>query len=94
VIEMTSTTLNPRNLAPAQHHVGDALHELAIAARHLSAALWSSVSHCQAVGLQALTASQEAENLRNMASSLLHTDPRFAYELFAAADRHERAAAH
>ncbi len=91
---MTSTTLNPRHLAYAPHNVGDALHELAIAARHLSVALWSSVSQSNGVGLQALTASQEAENLRHMASSLLQKDPRFAYELFAAADRHERAAAH
>lgn len=36
-----------------------------------------------------LTAFQEAERVRAMADDLLTTDPDFAQELYAAADRHE-----
>lgn len=36
-----------------------------------------------------LTAFQEAERVRAMADDLLKTDPDFAQELYAAADRHE-----
>ena len=90
---MTSTTLNSRHLANAPHNVGDALHDLALAARQLAVALWASATQRSTSVLQALTAAQEAEDLRNMASELLRTDPRFASELFAAADRHEHAAA-
>ena len=36
-----------------------------------------------------LTRQQEAEQVRNMAVNLAATDPSFADDLFAAADRHE-----
>jgi len=37
----------------------------------------------------ALTAFQEAEELRAMADNLLRTDRNFAQDLYSAADRHE-----
>lgn len=41
---------------------------------------------------RALTAFEEAEQLRAMANDLLSSDPAFAQDLYAAADRHEHAA--
>ncbi len=39
---------------------------------------------------QATTAAQEAQDVRELALTQQASDPRFAAELFAAADRHER----
>jgi hypothetical protein len=89
---MTATTLNSRNLAPTTSEVGVALQELITAARHLLTALWATSSQRTADIPQTLIASQEADNLRSMAADLMLKDPRFANELFAAADRHEYAA--
>lgn len=40
---------------------------------------------------QPLTAFEEAEQMRAMADDVLQSDPAFAHDLYAAADRHEMA---
>jgi hypothetical protein len=87
---MTSITLNSQTTSPAaQPSIGSALRELAVAGRHLSVALLSTLQRDRAASRQQLSAFQEAEELRTYAQTLLKTDPGFASDLFAAADRHE-----
>lgn len=89
---MTSSTLHSLNLAPAQpSSVGEALHGLAIAGHRLALALWAAAGSRLSVGQPqpALTAFEEAEELRAFAVEQINSDPRFADDLFAAADRHE-----
>ena len=88
---MTSITLNSRSAAPAaKSGVGPALQELTVAARHLGAALLSTLRR-KVVERRPPTAFEEAESLRAYARSLEKTDRGFASDLYAAADRHERA---
>ena len=90
---MTTATFHTADLHSAQSpSVGSALTELAGAARHLALALWTAMAHHPKVALKALTAMEEANELRSMADDVLRRDPRFAQELYGAADRHERAA--
>ena len=87
---MTSITLNSQTPSPAaQPSIGAALHELAVAGRHLGAALLSTMQRSRAASRQQISAFEEAENLRAFAQTHLKTDPGFAADLFAAADRHE-----
>lgn len=83
---MNSITLNSQNMwqasAPSN---GAALSELAIAARRFGAALSSSLRRQSAER----TACAAAEELRARAQEFVKTDPGFAADLFAAADRHE-----
>jgi hypothetical protein len=87
---MTSITLNSQTTTPAeQPSVGAALHELAVAGRHLAVALLSTVRRQSAARRRQLSVFEEAENLRAFAQTHMKTDPGFADDLFAAADRHE-----
>lgn len=87
---MTSITLNSQSTTPAsQPSIGSALRELAVAGRHLTVALLSTLQRKSAADRQQLSAFQEAENLRALAETWVKTDPGFAADLFAAADRHE-----
>ena len=86
---MTSITLNSQTHIPAaQPSIGAALSELMVAGRHLSVALLSTLRRPSAASRR-LSVYEEAENLRTYAQSYLKTDPGFAADLFAAADRHE-----
>jgi hypothetical protein len=86
---MTSITLNSQTTTPAaQPSVGSALRELAVAGRHLSVALLSTLQR-KAVAAGQPSAFEAAERLRERAQEYLKTDPGFAADLFAAADRHE-----
>ena len=88
---MTSITLNSQTSSPAaQPSIGAALRELAVAGRHLSVALLSTLSRKSAANRQ-LSHYEEAESLRSYAQTFVSNDPGFAADLFAAADRHERA---
>ena len=90
---MTSATLHSPNLAQtAPPSVGDALQGLGVAARRLGFALWAAAMQRPVVVPRVLTAFEEAEQLRAFADEQLLTDPRFAQDLYAAADRHEMAA--
>jgi hypothetical protein len=88
---MASTTLNALSLpAAAQPTVGASVRELLVAGQHLAAALWYT-AFAPAAQSSAKTAFEEAEELRSYAATLQRTDPEFARDLFAAADRHEAA---
>ncbi|WP_114973952.1 hypothetical protein [Rhodoferax ferrireducens] len=92
---MTSSTLHSLNLAPTQpSSVGEALHGLAIAGHRLALALWAAAGSrfSASQSRPAMTAFEEAEQLRAFAVEQIQCDPRFADDLFAAADRHEEAA--
>lgn len=87
---MTTATYHISNSAPAQpSSVGDALRGLAVAAHSLVSALWAAASARSHVAPQALTRCEEANELRAFASTLAASDPGFASDLYAAADRHE-----
>ncbi len=77
------------NPAPS---VGVALHELATAARHLVSALWAAATQAPVVEARALTAAEQADQVRAMADLQMRFDMRFAQELYAMANRHEAAA--
>ena len=57
-------------------------------------ALWRGLGRLGRLGRQAAaqgkTPAQEAQAVREMASELQHSDPRFAADLYAAANRHEQ----
>jgi hypothetical protein len=83
---MTSITLNSQNMWQASApSTGAALPELAVAARRFAAALLSSLRRQSAER----TATDDAEALRARAQEFVKTDPGFAADLFAAANRHE-----
>ena len=87
---MTSITLNSQTLATAaKPSIGAALRELAVAGRHFSVALLSTLQRKSAANRQ-LSVFDEAESLRRYAQNFMKTEPSFAADLFAAADRHER----
>ena len=61
------------------------------AAAALFAGIWNAVARQFTPAVAApLTRTEEAAECRALAQSLRLTEPRFAQELFAAADRHER----
>lgn len=87
---MASTTLNGLSLSRGdQPGVGAALHELLVAFRHLATALWRAAVVRRQSESRAKTAAEEAEALRAYASRVSRTEPGFAADLCAAADRHE-----
>ena len=89
---MASTTLNALSLPQKQQPtVGASVRELLVAGQHLAAALWHTAFAPATVQSTAKTTFDEAEELRAFAASVQHTDPEFACDLFAAADRHEMA---
>lgn len=54
-----------------------------------AASLWTAVSAALGAAPKALSRAQEAAEVREMARRLQATDPGFAADLYAAADRHE-----
>lgn len=86
---LTSVHSMPRSDAS----VRSALGEVALAFKHLALALVQTAFASKLVDAQPLTAFEEAEALRTYAAELQAQDPDFAQDLFAAADRHEIAAA-
>ncbi len=88
-----STLVRPTPSKPeAAPSVGVALRELATAGRHLASALWAAATQQPVVEARALTASEQAEQVRAMADLQMRFDVRFAQELYAIANRHEAAA--
>jgi hypothetical protein len=79
------------NILPLNHSatpaVGSALNAFFGAASQLGSALVATLFKTSQV--RPLSASDEAEQVRMMAESYVATDPGFAQDLFAAADRHE-----
>jgi hypothetical protein len=86
---MTSTTLPkqaPRTKALARS--GYSLHALSVALHQVLAALKAAVKR-PVRAPEVSSAAEEANNVRRLADSHLTSDPRFAADLYAAADRHE-----
>lgn len=82
-----NTATHPRTLATApQTGWADSLAKIVDAARQRALALWNPQSPPRATGS---SASIEANRVRNLALDYMRHDPRFAADLFAAADRHE-----
>lgn len=88
---MTDTVLYPSRLAQEANNVGEALRELGVATRRLLTAVFKTVLRARPIS-QVVTAQQEADKLRAYADTLSRTDPRYADDLYAAANRHEMAA--
>nr|WP_295772395.1 hypothetical protein [Rhodoferax sp.] len=87
---MTTATLTTSDMASASSNtVGFALKQLGIAALHLGQALWTSLAAGVTPVHREETAQEAAQALRVFASSIAASDPGFASDLFAAADRHE-----
>jgi hypothetical protein len=91
---MASTVIN-LNTLPARDgsSIGAALGEVAVAFKHLASAMVRKVFSPAVADSHTLTAFEEAEQLRTYAADIQSQDPDFAQDLFAAADRHEIAAA-
>ncbi|MDZ7920341.1 hypothetical protein [Rhodoferax sp.] len=87
---MNSTAIRTPHFAPVQQPtVGQALRDVLVSARALSVALWAAAFHSDAAAPVAL---DEASQLRAMADDAAASDPGFAQDLYALADRVERAA--
>ena len=89
---MSSTTMQSQGFMPARPQaVGDALRDLSAAAQRVLAAFWAALLQRKLAAAKVLTPSEEAARVRALASTYVKTDPGFATDLFAAADRHEGA---
>ncbi|HCX81756.1 MAG: hypothetical protein A3E00_04420 [Curvibacter sp. RIFCSPHIGHO2_12_FULL_63_18] len=87
---MASTAIRTPHFAPAQQpNVAQALRDLLVSARTLSSALWAAAFQRQTVSPVEL---DEASQLRALADDAMAKDPNFAQDLYALADRVERAA--
>jgi hypothetical protein len=84
---MTSIALQHINAPRSNGDITTAFHELVLASRNLITALWTSL--IQDKVSRTLTIHEEAEKLREMAYRLSASDPHFAQDLYAAAERHE-----
>jgi hypothetical protein len=85
---MTTTTLSSP-ITAASPSVGGAFRELTLAGRHVITALWSTFHRSAAASSVELSPMEEAARVRTLALKYVKTDPGFAADLFAAADRHE-----
>lgn len=89
---MTTATLNPSPLATTQpNNVGAALRELGTAIHRLATALWAAATQRSTAQPRVFSVFEEAAQLRAFADEQYKTDPRFAQDLYCAADRHELA---
>jgi hypothetical protein len=89
----SSSALHLNALPASQGSVGAAFGEVATAFKHLASALVRTTFTTAEAPTQTLTAYEEAEALRSYAADIQAQDPDFAQDLFAAANRHEIAAA-
>jgi hypothetical protein len=86
---MSSHSLPSQSFRPAQPlGFGKTLRSLAVATTRFAVALLNALRRPQK-SHQRLSLVEEANELRNVASAYLRTDPGFAADLMAAADRHE-----
>lgn len=86
---MSSHILPSQSFRPARGAgLGRAFADLALAAARLTTALMSSLRR-PVRGHRRLSVVEEANELREFAAAYRRTDPGFASDLMAAADRHE-----
>lgn len=89
---MSSTTMQSQGFVPARPQaVGEALRDLSAAANRVLMALWAALPKRRPLAAVALSPAEEAASVRDLAASYTRTDPGFAADLYAAADRYERA---
>ena len=88
---MTSATLTTSTLAsaPSSAPIELALKQLGVAALNLSQALWTALATSFTWEKREQTPQESVQALRVFASTIAASDPGFASDLFAAADRHE-----
>ena len=86
---MSSHILPSQSFRPARGAgIGRAVADLALAAARLTETLLSSLRR-PVRGHRRLSVTEEANELRRFAATYHRTDPGFASDLMAAADRHE-----
>ncbi len=91
---MTSHSLPSQSFRPAQPlDLGKTLRSLAVATTRFTVALLNALRR-PTKSNHRLSLVEEANELREFAFPLLRTDPRFAADLMAAADRHELGGEH
>jgi len=73
----------------AQPAIGEAMRELATAARHLLVAVAAQCLPNRTQAVAPATRAEEATEARRMADRWARTDPRMAADIYCAADRHE-----
>lgn len=89
---MSITTMQSQGFTPGRPPaVGEALRDLSASAQRVLTALRAALPQRRVAQARALTPAEEAARVREMASTYVKTDPGFAADLFAAADRYERA---
>ena len=88
---MTDTTYQAPNLTLEAQNVLTALQDLALATRRLVVAAFFKLAQYRQPDPQ-LTAQQQAAELRAYADRFYAHDPRYAQDLYASANRHEKAA--
>jgi len=87
---MTSHSLPSQSFRPAQPlGLGKTLRTLAVATTRFAVALLNALRRPANNSHQRLSLVEEANELRDMAAAYLKSDPGFAADLMAAADRHE-----
>lgn len=89
---MTMTAVQQVGLSQEFQNVSAAWRELGTATRQLITALFSTLTQ-RKPPCPLENARQEADKLRAYADSLYRDNPRYAQDLYAAATRHEQAAA-
>lgn len=87
---MSSTILQSSYTLAGPQAVGDALNELSAAAAKFLKALPAALQPRSPSKTRPQSLSEEACRVRELALGYLKTDPGFAADLFAAADRHEQ----
>jgi len=88
---MSSTILSSRPpLSAGSRASGEKLPEWTVAARRIIRNAFRALARRKSPPQTPLTPSEEAARVRAMATTYLKTDPGFAADLFAAADRFER----
>lgn len=87
---MTTTTVQTRYFAMGQaERIGTAAAELGLGLRLLTHAFRRALRRPVRPAAASLNACLEANKVRRLAQSYLRSDPGFASDLYAAADRHE-----
>jgi hypothetical protein len=92
---MSITTMQSQGFTPGRPQaVGEALRDLSASIQRVLAALKAALPQRSATRAKTLTPAEEAGRVRDLATTYVNTDPGFAADLFAAADRYERSQEH
>ncbi|HEY8906684.1 MAG TPA: hypothetical protein VIM63_11670 [Rhodoferax sp.] len=84
---MSSITLHHINAPKDAGSITAALHDFAAATQQLISALLAKLGSAHTKTIS--TVSDEAQDMRDLAYRVSQSDPHFADDLYAAADRHE-----